>query len=325
MDRARTKDDSKAMNRLFKLAVLGSALIVTVYSVYYYSNGYRHSSTNIYYVAEEADIKVETHLDGLFMGADNVIVSSNQEVALARTQGNWQLIAERSSATYLDENTRTTVAGSGVVAEGFDQSYTTEMIRKFHNIPPVLMDRENDGVVVKSIQFEHFMFPGYAMVNWRDLSRGYKIFNFESDSMPGTMEFFENGFEWHSGKEEYITVLNCKEGDNFEEVWRARKPGKKAEMVEMPVIDFDILKQYAEHLSLEYTNEGSEDRKKVIQSAGELKILIGPSLKQNNVYEIQNDGLQLEIKPPFVVFLTKENSDKPYFFGAFANEKLLLH
>lgn len=313
------------MNRLFKLAVIGSALIVVVYSVYYYSNAYKYSSTNIYYVENQEDIEQSSFLNGHKVGKTNLIISSNQEAALTSAKSRWNLTSERPEAYYLDHNPRTTVLGNGVVAEGFDEAYTKEMIQKFHNIPPVLMDRESDGIVVKSIQFEHLMFPTYAMVNWKDASRGYKVFNFEPDSMPGRIEFYENGFEWHSGKEEYITVLNCKEGDDLEGMLKSLQPIKKPEVVVMPVVDFDIVNEYKEHLDLEYVNEEMGNTKKVIQSEGELKILIGPSLKQNNVYEIQNEGYHLEIKPPFVVFLTKEKSDKPYFFGAFVNEKLLLH
>jgi len=313
------------MNRLFKLAVIGSALIVTVYSVYYYSNAYKHSSTNIYYVEEEADLEVKTNWEGIVMGAKNTMVSSNQEAALQNSHGTWALVHERSNTGYLLQNERTTAAMCGVVAENFDKVYTEQMIKKFHNIPPVLMDRENDGIVVKSIQFEHFMFPVYAMVDWRDDSRGYKVFNFETDSMPGEIVFFQNGFEWHSGKEEFITVMNCKEGDSIERLWNFKEPANKVDVVQMPVIDFDILSQFQEHIGLEFKGKHSDEPKQVIQSEGELKILIGPSLKQNNVYEIENDGEKLEIKPPFVVFLTKENADKPYFFGAFSNEKLLLH
>lgn len=325
MDRAKTKDDSKAMNRLFKLAVIGSALIVTVYSVYYYSNAYKHSSTNIYYVEEEADIVVKSSWEGLTIGTENTLVSSNQEAALQNSHGTWTLVNDRTNATHLLQNDRTTVAMCGVVAENFDKVYTEQMIMKFQNIPPVLMDIEKDGIVAKSIQFEHFMFPVNAMINWRDDSRGYKVFNFEAASMPGEIEFFKNGFEWHSGKEEFITVMNCDEGDDIEQLWNLREAGGNVDRIQMPIVDFDILGQYPEHIGLEFRGQHSDEPKQVIQSEGELKILIGPSLKQNNVYEIDNDGEKLEIKPPFVVFLTKENADKPYFFGAFSNEKLLLH
>ena len=181
MDKARVKDDSKALNRLFKLAIIGSALIIIVYSVYYYSNAYKYSSTNIYYAANQDDIEVHPELVNDVVGESNLLYSANLEYALHNSHGSWSLDKQRRKPQTLYMNERTTVAKCGLVAESFDEVLAREMVQKFRNIPPVLMDREGDGIVNKSIQFEHFMFPTIAMVNWRDTSGTYKTFSFEPD------------------------------------------------------------------------------------------------------------------------------------------------
>ena len=323
MDKARVKDDSKALNRLFKLAVIGSALIIIVYSVYYYSNAYKYSSTNIYYAANQDDIEVHPELVNDVVGESNLLYSANLEYALHNSHGSWSLDKQRRKPQTLYMNERTTVAKCGLVAESFDEVLAREMVQKFRNIPPVLMDREGDGIVNKSIQFEHFMFPTIAMVNWRDTSGTYKTFSFEPDSMVGDIATYENGFEWHSGKDDYVKVFNVSTGDSLGELSFYNR--QQYSVVNAPLVDFDIIYEDESHTGLVYNSKHNPEPKKVIESEGELKILVGPSLKQNNIYEIEADGETLDIRPPFVVILTKENADKPYFFGLFVNDKLLLH
>ena len=116
----------------------------------------------------------------------------------------------------------------------------------------------------------------------------------------------------------------CNAGDSLSAIKNRSIIPSEFEMVEMPIVDFDVIYRAKNQLGRPFENGGSKS--KVVESEGELKILIGPSLKQNNVYEIDGTGKKvLEIKPPFFVELGKEKGAKPYFYALITDEKLLLH
>lgn len=322
MGRAGAKDDSKGLDKLFKLTVLGSVLIVVVYSVYYYSNAYKQTSSNIYYAYEQADIEVENLDFDTKVGLENIILTDNQNWALTNGVEGWELSAKDKEQFSVNE--RTTVALSGLVSEGFSELFMNELIKKFQNVPPVLMDNQ-EGVTVKSIQFEHYIFPYHAMVNWRDKSKPYKTFSFYTDSMPGDLLVGDNGFTWSSKQHgEYLKVLLCNANDSLSYLKNALPTKGNIELVEMPMVDFDLIFKAEEHIGKTFVNKGTESL--VTESNGEIKILVGPSLKQNNIYEISKEGKRLlEIKPPFFIELGKEDTGKPYFYALITNEKLLIH
>ncbi|MBI1184156.1 hypothetical protein GC194_07785 [bacterium] len=324
-ERKRAKDDSVGLDRLFKLTVLGSVLIVLIYAVYYYKNAYRNTRTNIFKVEEEGDVSVNRLCNDTVAAAMNMIFSNNQLAALQNGVGGWHCATVKGNMARWKINERTTVAMSGVVAEKFDELLTNELIRRFNNIPPIEMNPAENGVVVRSIQFEHFAFPYHAMVNWKQ-EGSYKTFTFYRDSLPGEIETYTDGFVWHSPlHNEYIEVQQCEVGSPLSaKTDFANRQKKSYQVLTMPVVDFDAVYEVAKDLELVFTNAGNQYN--VVQSEGEIKLLIGPSLKQNNAYEIAADAEEtLEIKPPFFVKLTKEKGGIPYFFAFIYNDKLLLH
>ncbi len=319
----RVKDDKKGLEKLLRLSVMGTALIIVVYSIYYYSNAYKYSSTNLFNADAEADIEIK-HLNDFSnfeAKSNNVLFTNNQAVALLEGSGGW--IAENAANSEKPfYNSRTTTALSGLTTEGFQDEFFNALKKKYHNTPPVKISSE-DGISVRSIQFEHYVFPYHAMINWREEAQ-YKCFRFYSDSLDGALIVGTNGFKWQSGLHgEYIKVVNANQDDSALQKLLIADAESKIDLVKMPVVDFDVVFSDAEQIGKTFKNYA--DKSQVIESVGELKILIGPSLKQNEAYQIDETGKTiLEIKPPFFVELGKVENDKPYFFALITNEKLLL-
>lgn len=324
----KAKDDAKGLDRLFKLTVFGSALIIVIYSIYYYANAYKQSKTNTYRVSDENDIILTSMDYKAKIAAENIIFSNNQEVALLSGTQDWALVNRpKVDLNTLAINSRTTVALSGIVSEGFDAIFTDELVKRYNSIPPIVLEKNLDGILVKSVQFEHFIFPFHAMINWRSDEVGHKTFSFIVDSMPGNFESFHNGFRWLSDMHnEYIWVQMCAKGDSVGPTLRDHLRGNTVTKrgYTMPILDFDLIFNQDEHLKLSFENRGI--KKPVVASEGEIKMLIGPSLKQGKIYEIadRQEGF-LNIVPPFWISLSKEKEGKPYFFALITNEKLLLH
>jgi hypothetical protein len=319
MSKARAKDDKKGLDKLLKLSVMGTALIIVVYSIYYYSNAYKHSRTNLYNADLEVDLSVIQN-GGFERAVDfktNLLVTQNHERAVLSGLGGWQYPVKKAVP---EINERTTAAFSGAIEEGFGEAFTNELKKKFHNAPPVLIE-PTEGIAVRSIQFEHFVFPYHAMINWR-AEEPFKSFAFYADSIGGKLSVGKNGFRWKSSYHEgYIEIVQQSTNANIESLNLENE--HSIEVIEMPVVDFDVLFSEPEHMGLQFINGG--DKRVVTESKGELKFLIGPSLKQNNAYQIESVGKeQLKIIPPFTIKIGKAEGEKPYFSALIVNEKLLL-
>lgn len=319
MNKARAKDDKKGLDKLLRLSIMGTALIIVVYSIYYYSNAYKHSRTNLFNADVEADLTIIQNnvFEGAVDFSSNLLVTQNHERAILSGLGDWQYPIKKAVP---EINERTTAAFSGAIDEGFSEAFANELKKKFHNAPPVLIEPV-EGISVRSIQFEHFVFPFHAMVNWR-AEGAYKTFSFYSDSIGGKLISGKNGFKWKSAFHDgYIEIVQQKAENDIETL--NVEAESSYEIIEMPVVDFDILFSEKQHLGLQFINGG--DKKEVTESKGELKILIGPSLKQNNAYQIETDGkTHLKIIPPFTINIGKAEGENPYFSALIVNEKLLL-
>ncbi|MFY0675030.1 MAG: hypothetical protein JXQ87_16635 [Bacteroidia bacterium] len=319
MSRVRAKDDAKGLDKLLKLSVLGTALIIVVYSIYYYSNSYKYSRTNLYNADVESDLVVLQSIgfDGLSSSKSNILGTNNHIKALQNGLGGW---GYEGNADGLYINERTTAAFSGAIQEGFGEAFDNELKKRFHNAPPVLIEPV-EGIAVRSIQFEHFAFPYHAMVNWRKEGL-FKTFSFYADSIDGELKVGSNGFRWQSPfQEAYIKVVQQSLNSDIETLnFDTDEP---TDLIEMPVVDFDVLYSNANDLGKQFLNSGT--KMTVTESKGELKLLVGPSLKQNNAYAFDlEDKNQLIIKPPFTIEIGKSENEKPYFSALIVNEKLLL-
>lgn len=323
MDNSKELREKRALSRLFKLTVIGSVLIVVVYSVYYYSNAHKYTRSNIIRASETKSTLVNVSLDTV-VAKENLVFSDNLYFAKVNALNGWKY--QGASSLGFTQNPRTTVGLSGLMENGFFEAFNAEMKRHFHSIPPIDLDRNKPGMVVKSIQFEHFVFPYHAMIRW-DRRPGVKTFSFYKDSIKGTfLTLPGNGFSWLPDQgESRLFVQPCKEGDSIAALVDAMFNTKgtsveEPEVVRMPIVDFDLL--YTERKPPVFKRNGEVQR--AATSTGEVKLLIGPSLKQGNVYEVDTSRTLLHIKPPFIVALTKEAESKPYFIALIANEELLL-
>ncbi|MGB0430805.1 MAG: hypothetical protein ACPGLV_10050, partial [Bacteroidia bacterium] len=315
------KDDKKGLDKLLRLSVLGTALIITVYSVYYYANAYKYSSTNLFDADLETDINIlPINKVNEIRNDKNYLFTNNQEHAIFKGSAGWAVSNNTLELPFINE--RTTTVLSGLTNEGFQEIFADALNKKYHNAPPILIT-EKEGISVRSIQFEHFVFPYHAMINWRDTLL-YKSFSFYTDSLGGELTIGANGFIWSSGLHgEYLKVIQKSANDYGLNELIDFEGATKIEVIKMPVVDFDVLFSMPSQLGEVFINHG--DKREVVESKGELKMLIGPSLKQNNAYTVETTNKPLlEIKPPFLIELGKVESQKPYFFAFLANEKLLL-
>lgn len=325
MEESKLIREKKALNRLFKLTVIGSVFIVLVYSVYYYSNAHKYTQSNIVNATKASDVRVNGPLDTV-VGDVNLIFSDNQYFAKRNTINGWK---NRQESLYdFSQNSRTTVALSGLMEDGFFDAFNTEMRKHFHNIPPIDLDQKSTGMVVKSIQFEHFVFPYHAMINW-DQQQSIKTFSFYADSLDGEIKGLPNGgFSWTPANgESRLIIQPCAKGDSVirvvQDAFESNVDIQLPSIVQMPIVDFDMLYTERGFSTGEFTKDGSSQS--VVQSTGEVKLLVGPSLKQGNAYDIDaTDKDLLEIKYPFMLSLQKKDEIRPYFLAIFANEKLLL-
>ena len=320
----RPKDDSKGLDKLFKLSVLGSVLIVIVYSFYYYSQAYTHTRTNLYRAESEPTIRVVTKRIDTLVAEMNIVQSFNQNVASTQMPTGWQL--ENSEALEYSSNELTTATLAGLTSDGFAEKMADVLRKKFHNSPPIDYSMAQEGVVIQSVQIEHFSFPYHAMINWKKENSTYKTFTFIPDSLGNNLSSYSNGFEWYSEEmSSIVQFVNISEGATTQGIHQNSIWQDKAsfEQIECPIIDFDLLYKNPSHLKFSYAK--GTDKQPVIQSNGEIKLLISPSLKQKSAYEISQDcDKKLEIKPPFLVRLRRKEQSTPYFFALIVDEKLLL-
>ena len=317
--------EKKALNRLFRLTVIGSVFIVVVYSVYYYANAYKYTRTNIVYAASEDGVRVNGRMDTV-VGDVNLIFTDNIHFAKKNALNGWY--NETQTQYELSQNSRTTVGLAGMMEEGFFEAFNGEMRKHFHSIPPIDLDQKSTGMVVRSIQFEHFVFPYHAMINW-GRKEGVKTFSFYRDSLDGEIKGLpRGGFSWSSKNgESRISIQPCHPGDSIEKlVDQVLKESDSIELpsiIELPIVDFDLL--FSERGLTDSQFSKGVAKEPVVSSTGEVKLLVGPSLKQGNAYEIDTSGHQLHrITPPFMLFLQKKDEHRPYFIALLANEKLLL-
>lgn len=316
------KNDKIGLDRLLKLSVLGSAIIVVVYSVYYYSNAYRYSRSNILHLDQTAGTHMASLGNKVLVLDDNILLSDNLSAAAFQSVDGWKPAHTHPGYTL---NSSTTVALSGSIGQGFYDRFTAELTKKFQAIPPFQKSALHHGISIRSVHFEHFAFPYHAMIAWHDRSLPYHFFQFSCDSLGTGLVTYNNGFAWtsngpHGG---YITVYNCAKGDSVAAGKTNFGPPQAYAYVKMPVVDFDAIYSDKNWLSAHFYSNG--DSLRVVDAVGELKILIGPSLKQREAYELPpTSTATLSIVPPFVVSLHKDGTQAPYVICVVANGDLLL-
>ncbi|MBI3143327.1 MAG: hypothetical protein HYZ16_10920 [Bacteroidetes bacterium] len=316
------KNDKVGLDRLLKLSVLGSVIIVVVYSVYYYANAYRYSRSNILLLEQSTGTRVESRENRTVVRDENILFSHNLHAALFQPADEWKPMGRQPVFSL---NTKTTIALSGSIGHGYYDLFSAALNQKFQAIPPFQKSELEDGVSVRSVQFEHFAFPYHAMIAWRDRSLTYRYFQFSCDSLGPALQTYQNGFAWTSNgpKGGYIMVYNCAIGDTVEIGKSNFKAAQAYGHVKMPVLDFDAIYSDRGLLSSYFHHE--KDSLPVVEAVGELKILVGPSLKQRDAYTLTTNPLTtLTITPPYVVSLHNSPSEAPYLTCVVANDQLLL-
>ncbi|MCB0738887.1 MAG: hypothetical protein KDC92_15365, partial [Bacteroidetes bacterium] len=164
-------DEKRGLEKVFRFSVIGAAIIVVVYSVYYYSNSYRLMSSKVVVTKGESEMTILPNADYDFTGDRNEIYTPLIG-CLKSTMGN-HLVKQNAflpnaicNSKALASNNYSVVSGteeSGVLNDMFDL-----ITQRYGTAPPrQLKERVNDYVVY-GVHYQPFILSDHVLVNWKN-------------------------------------------------------------------------------------------------------------------------------------------------------------
>lgn len=334
----KTKSDEKGIKKLVSLAIIGSAIVVTIYSVYYYSQSHKYTNANIIN-QEQKGLQVAKSFYSV-IDSNNIIYSPVLGQVFKPGVNNWplQTLNTGFKNTWVGKPYYFNISKSGRIQDGVLDSIQNNLRLKYQAMPPLQFDPKKHDYIVQSIHVQHFELPYHVMMYWdnKDLEN-YPFRRYQrviTDSIADDFLLFDKADGFAIKRPEFKDELIVYQMDSHDEIatlssiYQKAMAGHqsakfKSVYLRFPIIDFALSYNYKKLVGKQLVKD--DDTCTITRANGQLKILVGPDLRLNPSYKFNLDGIkEVSIKPPFAIILKTEQASQPYFMSYVSNNDLLL-
>lgn len=342
-ERARP-NEKRGLDKLFRLSVIGSVIIVLVYSIYYYSNAHRQLTSKIVSSVGTSPISLvakpsmpfATDNNALYSPIYNCLFGVSSDLTFSAP-----VLSEATDSCGSDlmfSNSYTLVkgsAGNDVVGQMF-----STITQKFGTPPPKQMDKKTHDYIVYGVHYQNYSLPYHVLVNWR---------NQQLEDFPHkryayyAVDSVAEHFKLINDPKKIVRFERPDHGDHaFLAEWREDWEGQTIEalatkvlpqlvfggqqekegIVRFPLMDF----QWSHDLDVKDIKVTDEEGEHELTFAGfETKALLGPNLKVANAYELDLTNASFhDFKPPMLVIMMKDDASSPYLAAFIKDDALLI-
>lgn len=344
MERARPANDKRGLDKLFKLSVIGSVIIVLVYSIYYYSNAHRQlnakivssvRASSIHLIAKPSE-SFHTAKNALYTPIFNCLFGVVSDPTLSAPVV--ETATDTCASALMFSNSYAFVKGSAnhdVVGQMF-----STVTQKFGTPPPEQIDQGGHDYIVYGVHYQNYSLPYHVLMNWRNQQledfphKRYAYFALDSVS---------EHFKLINQPKKIVRFERPEHGDHaFLAEWRDEWENRSIEelaaqilpklvfesqaetegVVRFPLMDF----QWSHQFETKGVKATDEDGEHILTYAGfETKALLGPNLKLPNAYEMDlTDARFHDFKPPMLVIMMKDDASSPYLAAFMKDDALLI-
>lgn len=348
MGKAREAQEKKALNRLFTYAASGAIIIVVIYSIYYYSNAHRQfSAKNVSTEGNSLEMQlIWDHQSGFSPEGNDVFTPMFACMFQPKTP-----FSMASLPAYVGNNTvcfedamlsNTFVAVNGLMKDGALDNMFNQITHRYGTAPPSVLDNGKHEFVFYAIQYQHYSFSPHVLVQWQNpdtTSYPFKRYLYcQLDSVNEELRLIQ------SDKGFAMRIERPQHSDHaFLAQWRDdwqdlsidtlanhllpsliyQKKEVATGMLRMPIIDFQWRHTFStENASIE--NASNQSTHAITYAGFEMKMLLAPDLKSPNPYTLPKAERTIDLKPPFLLVMQKDDAMVPYFAMRIDNQDVII-